>query len=251
MTQTDVKFLGVERLYGAGAVEALGSLEVTVVGIGGVGSWTAEALARTGVGRLRLIDMDDICSSNINRQSHALENTVGEQKVVAMADRINRINPDCQVEAIDLFLTPDNALELLDCPTLWVIDATDRMSVKAALLDSCVQLKKRAVTIGGAGGLTNPALLEIADLGRAGSDALLRMTRRKLRRSYGWAGGRDNNYNIPAVFSRERVQLGDHCQLDAGAGNLDCAGSLGAVCHMTAAFGLAAASIVINSFLER
>ncbi len=250
VSEPGARFLGVERLYGRAAVDALSKLQVIIVGIGGVGSWTAEALARSGVGNLCLIDMDDICCSNINRQCHALEHTIGQQKVQAMEDRIKQINPACQVDGIELFLTPDNAGELLACNADWVVDATDRMSVKAAILGTCRQLNKRAITVGGAGGLTNPALLEISDLGRAGSDDLLRMTRKKLRRSYGWASGSGNIYGVPAVFSRERLPLASDSNGSPYSANLDCAGSLGAVCHVTAAFGLAAASIVINNSTE-
>ncbi len=245
------RFQSLERLYSAEDYKRIRAMRVTIVGLGGVGSWTAEALARSGVASLRLIDMDDICTTNINRQIHALDCTVGQSKVSTLAKRIQHIHPDCLVEAIPLFLTPSNAMELLSSPAHCVVDATDRMSVKAALLDACRQLGLQAVTVGAAGGRTDPTQIEISDLGSSGGDDLLRVTRRKLRRSYGWAPGPGHRYGVLAVFSRETPSLPPTCQhIDITTAShphrIDCSSGIGSVCHLTATFGMAAAAATLQ-----
>lgn len=247
--QTPDRFHSLERLYSPEDYARIRSLCVTIVGLGGVGSWAAEALARSGVASLRLIDMDDICITNINRQIHALENTIGHSKVTTLAQRIHLIHPQCHVESIPLFLTPSNAATLLSEHNEYVIDATDRMSVKAAILDTCRQQAIRVVTVGGAGGRIDPTQIVINDLGLAGGDDLLRVTRRKLRRSYGWASGARNHYGVLAVFSREAQRTPQSCHTDEHSPysrRIDCASGIGSVCHLTAAFGMAAAAAVLQ-----
>lgn len=246
---TPDRFLSVERLYPPAHYACVRSMHATIIGLGGVGSWTAEALARSGVRALRLIDMDDICVSNINRQIHALDSTIGLSKVDVLAQRIHSIHPECHVETVPLFVTPDNAHDLLDGDTDCVIDATDRMSVKASIIDICRRRNVRTVTVGGAGGRTDPTRLEISDLGTAGSDDLLRATRRKLRRSHGWAHGPGHHYGILAVFSREPVIPPHTCETSGGqhaTSRIDCSSGTGSVCHLTATFGLAAAAAALQ-----
>lgn len=241
------RFGALERLYGAKSMERLRQAHVCVIGIGGVGSWTAESLARSGVGELTLIDADDVCITNINRQCHALTSTVGGSKVKEMANRIKDISPDCEVNELPQFITPGNA-SLLDGRDIdLVVDATDRMSVKAAILDACRQRQITTVTIGGAGGRTDATQINVADFASVGRDDLLRMTRRMLRRDYGWEKGEGHHYGVSSVFSTERIIYpaanGTVCDVpEPGASlRMDCATGLGAVCHVTATFGLIAA----------
>lgn len=255
LTEQDDRFRSVARLYGQPVLDQLATLRVTVIGLGGVGSWTAEALVRSGVGHLRLIDMDDICLTNINRQIHSTEASVGRQKCEAMAERIRGINPLCQVDAVSAFVTASNAGALLDGRDDWVVEATDRVGVKATVIAACRRADVAVVTVGGAGGRRDPTALRIADLGRAGGDTLLRLTRRSLRREHGWAGGNGHHYGVPCVFSPEesppRRTTEDIPGARPGWRGLDCGSGPGAVCHVTASFGLAAASVVLNSVNDR
>lgn len=178
------RFGGLERLYGPDSLGRLGAAHVTVAGIGGVGSWCAEALARSGVGALGLIDLDHIAESNVNRQLHALTETLGQAKVVAMAQRVHGINPGCRVAMIDDFVSPDNVGELIPADTRLVIDCTDQALAKIAMI---LEAKRRSIPIvvcGGAGGKTNPLALRAGDLSAAVNDALLSKLRNTLRRQH-------------------------------------------------------------------
>lgn len=160
------RFGGTARLYGQQALAVFAQAHVCVIGIGGVGSWAAEALARTGIGAITLIDMDDVCVTNTNRQIHALRQHVGQSKTEVMAERILAINPECRVTCIDDFITPDNVAELLDHNFSYVIDAIDSVRPKAALLSYCRRFKIPVVTTGGAGGQVDPTKIEVADLAK-------------------------------------------------------------------------------------
>ena len=158
------RFGGTRRLYGNSEVEILRAAHVCVIGIGGVGSWAAEALARSGIGELTLIDMDDVCVTNINRQIHAMTGTVGQSKIEVMAERIKLINPECKVNLIDDFITPDNIREYIDGRFDYILDAIDSMKPKAALLAYCKSNKFKVITTGGAGGQIDPTQIQITDL---------------------------------------------------------------------------------------
>lgn len=238
-------FASLDRLLPAGARELLARATVAVVGVGGVGSWTVEALARCGVGRLVLIDPDAVCRSNINRQLPALATTIGRSKTEVLAERVLSIHPELRVECVERFLTPSNARVLVQPGWDFVVDAIDRMSAKAALLATCREREVRVVTVGGSAGRLDPTRLEVADLGRSGSDELLRLVRRKLRRDYGWAGGENQHYGIPTVFSREIMQLPE-CREGEAIEVRNCDHGLGSAVFVTAAFGLAAAGVVVR-----
>ena len=241
-------FASLDRLLPDGARERLAAATVAVVGLGGVGSWTVEALARSGVGGLVLIDPDTVCRSNINRQLPALESTIGRGKAEVLAERVRQIQPTLEVRYIERFLTPGNAGDLLDPTWDFVVDAIDRMSAKAALLATCRKLQIPVVTVGGSGGRLDPTQLQVRDLGRSGGDELLRLVRRKLRRDHGWEGGADNHYGIPTVFSTEPMRLP---AIDCEAtGVRNCDHGLGSAVFVTAAFGLAAAGVVIRQLAE-
>ena len=250
------RFGGLGRLYGRAALERLARAHVVVIGVGGVGSWTAEALARSGVGRLTLIDMDDVCITNTNRQLPALEGEIGRPKVEVLAERIRRINPGCAVEAVGEFFLESTANRLLAPPCQpydWVVDAVDRMSVKSLLIAKARALHIPVLTVGGAGGRRDASQVRCGDLGATGGDALLKQVRRELRRTYGWPNGRGQAFDVPAVYSAEPQVFpqgdGTVCATKPDAGEnlrMDCASGYGAACFVTGAFGFAAAGEVVR-----
>jgi len=244
------RFGGIERLYGAGALARIAAAHVTVVGIGGVGSWAAEALARSGIGRLTLIDLDHVAESNINRQVHALGATLGAAKVVAMRERILAISPDCAVATVESFVDEQNPATLVPvCDA--VIDAIDQVRAKAALIAHCRRAGIRIVTTGGAGGRSDPTRIELADLARTTQDALASRVRARLRKEHGFPRDPKKKFGVDCVFSPEplrRAAGADSCAaFDAGAG-LNCAG-YGSSVAVTGAFGFAAAARVLAGIL--
>lgn len=235
------RFGGLARLYGESALTRLSAAHVCVVGIGGVGSWAAEALARSGVGRLTLIDLDHVAESNLNRQIHALDQTIGQAKVLAMQERITGINPACVVATIEEFVTPDNAAALLP-PCACVVDAIDQVRAKAALIAHCRAAGIPVVTTGAAGGKSDPAQMRVDDLSRTSQDPLAAKLRATLRRDYGFPRDPKKKFGVQCVYSLEPVRrpaTADLCE--SGPQGLSCAGYGSSVC-VTASFGLAAAS---------
>lgn len=253
------RFGGVDRLYGRGAAERLATRHVAVVGVGGVGSWSVEALVRSGVGELTLIDADDVCVSNVNRQLHALEGQFGRVKVEVLAERARAINPRIRVHTIASFLTPSNLGELLDRGYDLVLDACDSFRVKVEAIAWCRRRKLPLVVVGSAGGRIDATRIQVRDLSRTEHDALLSLIRKKLRQDFHFPRNRDRYFGVPAVFSLENVRYpqtdGTVCgtrpaNADA-AMRLDCGSGLGAAMHVTATFGLVAAGKVIERLLAR
>jgi tRNA threonylcarbamoyladenosine dehydratase len=247
------RFGGVGRLYGAAGLARLRAAHVCIVGVGGVGSWAVEGLARSGVGALTLIDLDDICVTNVNRQLHALDGAIGRPKVEALAERARLISPNCRVETRVEFFTASNAAELLAPRYDVVIDAIDAVTQKALLLAECAQRGLRCVTVGGAGGKRDGTQLRLGDLGESGGDDLLRQVRKRLRRDHGFAGGAGHRYSIRAVWSAERPVFpwaDGTCAATPEPGGesmrLDCASGYGTAVFVTAAFGLAAAQEAVG-----
>jgi tRNA A37 threonylcarbamoyladenosine dehydratase len=242
------RFGGIARLYGAGSLERLASAHVCVIGIGGVGSWAAEALARSGVGRLTLIDLDHVAESNINRQVQALTETLGQAKVVAMQERIAAINPTCRVAVIEEFVTPETAAGLLPACDA-VIDAIDQVRAKAALIAHCRRAGVFLVTTGGAGGRANPTLIRVDDLSRTIQDPLASKVRATLRREYGFPREAKKKFGVDCVYSLEPVARPvTYDTAEHGLHGLSCAGYGSSAC-VTAAFGLAAAARVLDGIL--
>lgn len=238
------RFGGLQRLYGVQGAQRIRQAHVVVVGIGGVGSWVAEALVRSGVARLSLIDMDHIAESNINRQIHALSTTTGQAKVQAMRERIALIHPSCQVDAIDEFVTPDNWPTLLPCPPDALVDACDQVSAKVAMAQWALQNPVGFVTVGAAGGKRLAHKVDVGDLSQITHDPLLAQLRYRLRKHHGAARG-DKRMGISGVFSREAVAPPDpSCDLQVD-GSLNCHG-YGSVVSVTATFGMCAASEILN-----
>jgi tRNA A37 threonylcarbamoyladenosine dehydratase len=238
------RFGGLERLYGVEGASRIRRAHVAVVGIGGVGSWVAEALARSGVARLSLIDMDHIAESNINRQIHALSTTTGQAKVQAMRERIALIHADCQVDVIDDFVTPDNWPALLPCQPDALIDACDQVSAKVAMAHWALQHHVGFITVGAAGGKRLAHKVDVDDLSKITHDPLLAQLRYRLRKHHGAARG-DKRIGIQGVFSREAVAPPDASCAVEGDGSLNCHG-YGSVVSVTATFGMCAASEILN-----
>lgn len=245
------RFSGLDRLYGVAGAQAVRGAHVAVVGIGGVGSWAAEALARSGVGRLTLIDLDHVAESNINRQIHALEATLGQAKVLAMRERIAQINPACVVHGIEEFVSPDNWPALLPEGVDAVIDACDQIRAKTAIAAWALRAKALFISVGAAGGKRLAHQVDIEDLARVTHDPLLAQLRYQLRKAHG-APREGKRIGVPCVFSREAVRQPDaSCAVPgAGDGTLNCAG-YGSLVSVTATFGLCAAGWVMDRLVQR
>ncbi|MEH6627706.1 MAG: tRNA cyclic N6-threonylcarbamoyladenosine(37) synthase TcdA [Motiliproteus sp.] len=253
------RFSGTARLYGADGLERLSKAHVCVVGIGGVGSWAAEALARTAVGKITLIDLDELCVTNTNRQVHALNDNVGQPKVEVMADRIRAINPDCQCWAVEEFVSEDNLDELLLGGFDFVIDAIDSVRPKAAMIAFCRRRKIPVISIGGAGGQTDPTRIQIADLSRTFQDPLAAKVRSQLRRYHGFSKNTKRRFDVPCVFSTEQLRYpqpdGSVCAQktggEEGAMRLDCDSGFGASTCVTATFGFVAVARVVDKLVAK
>nr|WP_067292478.1 tRNA cyclic N6-threonylcarbamoyladenosine(37) synthase TcdA [Marinobacterium profundum] len=250
------RFGGTRRLYGVDTVELYRRSHVCVVGIGGVGSWVVEALARTAIGRITLIDLDDICVTNINRQIHALSGNIGRSKVEAMAERVRAINPEAVVGEVEEFITTENVAELISGDFDYVVDAIDSLREKSALIAHCKRRKIPLITIGGAGGQVDPTRIDIADLSRTSQDPLAAKVRSWLRRHYGFSTSR--KFGVDCVYSTEQLVYpqpdGTVCQqktLAEGSTRLDCDGGFGASVCVTASFGFVAVSRVLKKLQER
>lgn len=244
-TLVERRFAGLERLYGVAGAARVRAAHVAVVGVGGVGSWAAECLARSGVGRITLVDLDHVAESNINRQVHALESTVGQAKVLAMAERIAQINPAAQVTCVDDFATVDNWPAILPEGVDAVVDACDDARVKTAMAAWARQHKPTLfITVGAAGGKRQAHLVDIDDLSKTTHDPLLAQLRYRLRKEHN-APRDGKKMGVTCVFSREAVRGPDpSCAVD-GDGSLNCHG-YGSVVSVTATFGQCAAGWVLD-----
>jgi len=252
------RFAGIGRLYGQAALNTFAEAHVVIVGIGGVGTWVAESLARSGIGQITLIDLDDICVTNTNRQIHATAQTIGQSKVEVMAQRILSINPECQVNEIEDFVTLDNLNDYfprqqVEYKTIsYVVDCIDAVKQKAALIAHCKRNKVPLVTIGGAGGQTDPSQIQVTDLAKTVQDPLLAKVRSILRKEYGFSKNVQRRFAIDAVFSTQHLVYpqadGSVCATKAtaeGSMRMDCASGFGAVTMVTGTFGFMAASRVL------
>ncbi|MCL1092176.1 tRNA cyclic N6-threonylcarbamoyladenosine(37) synthase TcdA [Shewanella kaireitica] len=257
------RFAGIGRLYGQQALHCFAQSHVVVVGIGGVGTWVAESLARSGVGQITLIDLDDICVTNTNRQAHTLKETIGESKVEVMAQRLKQINPECVVNEVEDFITVDNLAEYflgkkaggdLD----YVVDCIDAVKPKTALIAWCKRQKLPIITVGGAGGQSDPTQVQVTDLAKTYQDPLLAKVRNLLRREYNFSKNVARRFGIEAVFSTEQLVYpqtdGSVCNTKATAdGNMrmDCASGFGAVTVVTGTFGFVAVSRVLSKLAAK
>ncbi|MGU9992034.1 tRNA threonylcarbamoyladenosine dehydratase [Bordetella avium] len=254
---TERRFGGLSRLYGPDAPARLRAAHVAVAGLGGVGSWTAEALARCGVGALTLIDLDNIAESNVNRQIHALTSTLGQAKVAAMAERIAGINPDCRLTCIEDFVEPDNLTSVLAGDYAMLIDCTDQVAAKIAMILHARSRSLPMLLCGGAGGKTDPLCLRAGDLSQAVNDALLSKLRNKLRREHGYPRASDAHgralkrvprMGVRALWFDQPAILPAAWKDGAAPQGLSCAG-YGSVVMVTAAMGMAAANEAVQAIL--
>lgn len=243
----DRRFAGVAKLYGQRGLQRFREAHVVVIGVGGVGSWVVESLARCGLGALTLIDLDHVAESNINRQLQALDSTLGQAKVVALETRVKQINSSCVVNTIEEFISADNLEELLGHlpggDHALIVDCIDHAKTKAALIAWCKRRKIPILTVGGAGSCVDPTRVRVLDLSRTENDSLLSRTRKHLRGMHGFSRNQKRRFSVPAVFSdEERLALAE-AGCEAGsevASDLSCAG-YGSVVHVTAVFGFVAA----------
>jgi len=239
-----MRFERTVRLYGTEKLERLHNAHVCIVGIGGVGSWACESLARSGVGHLTLIDMDDICDSNINRQIHALDSTIGQRKAQTMAARIKDINPECEVNFIDDFVSKENIPQYMDKNFDYVLDAIDSVQSKAALVSYCRHNKIKVITSGGAGGQYDPTQVQVCDLSKTVHDPLASKMRAILRKDYGFTSSKDRKFGVSCVFSTEQLEFAT--EMDNGIEKR----VFGTSMMVTASFGLVAAAHIVKRLLQ-
>ena len=249
------RFGGIGRLYGKDALETFTRSHVMVIGLGGVGSWTVESLARSGVGRLTLVDLDDICITNTNRQLPAHEGRYGQMKAEALAARVKSINPSVEVTVELAFYSERNAESLLSTAPDMVVDAIDAVKAKCHLLATCIARGIPVCSCGGAGGRMDATKIQVDDLSRSHGDKLISSVRQRLRKEYGFPTGegkKPRKFKIPTVFSAEEMTPPQPCSLEEGGDpseaprNLNCATGYGAVTHVTATFGCVLSQLVLT-----
>lgn len=253
------RFAGIDRLYGAGALARFAGCRVAVVGVGGVGSWVVEALARSGIGHLTLIDADDICVSNSNRQLPAHAGQYGRPKIQAMAERCKAINPLIEIDAVGEFLVAGNVEAMLDRGHDLVIDACDSFRSKVELIAWCRRRKLPLLVCGSAGGRTDVTQIRVRDLSRTEHDAMLALIRKKLRSEFNFPRNAARYFGVPAVYSLENVRYpqsdGTVCGVRPQPGadsslKLDCDAGLGAATHVTGAFAFALVGKALDLLLK-
>lgn len=260
-SSSDDNFSGINRLYGNEAYDLIRKMHVCVIGIGGVGSWVVEALARSAVGKITMIDYDTIASSNINRQVHTLSTTIDQKKCAAMQERVKQINPGCEVNIIDDFITLDNMQEYLTGTTTprgydYVVDAIDSIKFKAGLIYFCKRNKIPVITTGGAGGLTDPAAIKVVDLSKTYNDALAAKVRSTLRDQYNFTRNPKRSFRVDCVFSSQQQLYPkedgtvSHAKPGIHGVSLDCRFGYGAASFVTGTFGFIAAAHIIRKHLS-
>jgi tRNA A37 threonylcarbamoyladenosine dehydratase len=242
----DRRFGGMRRLYGEAGYERIRAARVAIVGVGGVGSWAAEALARSGIGGLTLIDLDHVSESNINRQVQAVGSTIGQAKVLALHDRIADIHPGCEVTCVEQFVDESNWPVLLSSPAGVVIDACDQMHAKVCIAQWALRSGAHAVVVGAAGGKRRPQAVEVDDLSSVTHDPLLAQLRQRLRKQ-GFAS-MSGRFALQCVFSREAVSV--PLGTSQGDSGLNCHG-YGSSVGVTATFGMVAASLALEFVSSR
>jgi tRNA A37 threonylcarbamoyladenosine dehydratase len=250
------RFSSVARLYGHAALERLQAAHVAVIGVGGVGSWTVESLARSGVGQITLVDLDDVCITNTGRQLPALQSTVGRPKIEVLAERIHAINPECQVNPVAKFFVEATVEEILRLSYSCVVDAIDRFSTKTLLIGECHRRQIPVVTCGAGGGRRDPTRIRVADLAESSQDILLQQVRRGLRDKYDFPKGRSTRFGIPCVYSLESPVyywpdglVRPEPPPQEADRKLDCSQGYGAATHVTGIIGFMAAAEAVKLVL--
>ena len=252
----ETRFGGIGRLYGASALSRFRRAHVCIIGVGGVGSWVVEALARSGIGAMTLVDLDDVCVSNVNRQLPALDPHFGRPKVEVLAERVQAINPQCKITTLQIFFTAETAAEILATPFDYVVDAIDSVSNKTLLITACRARSLPVVVAGSAGGRRDPTALRVDDLARASNDPLLKIVRKKLRSEHGFPDALQKRMGVECVYSPEPVVFpqkdGSVCPMRDPDSDLKltCEGGYGTATHLTGAFGFVLASVVLRRLAE-
>ncbi|HSX50026.1 MAG TPA: tRNA cyclic N6-threonylcarbamoyladenosine(37) synthase TcdA [Cellvibrio sp.] len=252
------RFSGLARLYGQDSLAALTNAHFVVIGLGGVGTWVAEALARSGVGELTLIEMDEVCVTNTNRQSHALKSNLGRPKNQVITERLRDINPELVIHSVEDFIDEHNMKTLVGKQHHVVIDAIDAAHLKARLVAYCLAIKVRLITVGSSGGKRNPQAVTVDDLGRSISDPMLAKVRTQLYRHHNFARDSNRRFRVDAVYSTEQMVYpqpdGSVCmdkQALLDGVKLDCAGGFGSSVMVTGTFGFVAATRAIERYLTK
>ena len=263
MTNDDYsqRFGGIQRLYGTAAVDVLQQMHVFVAGVGGVGSWVVEALARSGVGRLTFIDGDTVDAGNANRQLHTLTSTFDASKVEVMAERVRQISPGCEVNAVHQYLNMENMHGYLDGSGDggydYVVDALDSIKFKSNMIAYCKRNKIPIIATGGAGGLTDPSMIHVADLSKTFNDPLAAKVRSRLRGEFGFSRNPKRSFGVECIFSSQQQVYPkedgtvSHAKPGIHGVSLDCRFGYGSASFVTASFGFMAASRVINKTLKK
>lgn len=251
-----MRFGGIERLYGRDGLQRLERAHVAVIGLGGVGSWAVEALARSGIGELTLVDLDDVCLTNVNRQVQALDATVGQSKARALAERLQQINPALRLHLEESYFNPSSASRILDAGFDHLVDAIDSIRDKCLLVTECKRRRLRLVISGGAGGKRDASRVRVGDLGEATHDPLLKRLRKKLRQEHGFSRDLNEPFGFLAIFSAENPVFpwsdGRVCaEPEPGLSlQLDCASGFGTASFVSGALGFAAASVVVGALAK-
>lgn len=250
------------RLVGDDKMKQLFNSHVMVIGLGGVGSWAAESLARSGIGRITLIDFDEICITNANRQLHALQGFVGQKKANVMSERLKKINPQAIIEALPLFYNKETSEQILNLKPDYILDAIDNLTAKTHLLNECRRQEIKVITSGGASGKMDPTRIKIIDLAQTNIDPLSHSVRKILRQEYAFP--KEKFFNIPCVFSDEipiqpielKYDMGQGFRCVCPQGEIDPHGCMhrsviyGTASFVTGAFGLAMASWVVRNITQ-
>lgn len=252
------RFGGLARLYGQDALQALANAHFAVIGLGGVGTWAAEALARSGVGELTLIELDDVCITNTNRQSHAMASNIGRPKNQVITQRLLDINPELIIHSVEDFIDEHNMKDVIGKQHHVVIDAMDAAHIKARLVAYCLAIKVRLVTVGSSGGKRDLRRITADDLGRAYADPMLQKIRTQLYRHHNFARDKNRKFRVDAIYSDEQMVYpkpdGSVCMdkqfLQEGV-KLDCAGGFGSSVMVTGTFGFMAATRAIERYLSK
>jgi tRNA A37 threonylcarbamoyladenosine dehydratase len=252
MDLLDARFQGFKSLVGAANFKRIQDSTVTVVGLGGVGSWTVEALARSGVGGLKIVDLDEVCVTNINRQLHALTSTVGLSKARVLEARIKEINPNCSVTVFEKFFSPTTADDILGTSTNLLIDAIDSVDNKTALLVECVHRDQRVITVGSGGERLNPLGIQVEDLAFTIHDPLLQIIRKRLRQHHHFPRGERSHFEIPCIYAP--LQRGPQtapesppaCSTETKRTRKSCNEGLGSAVFLTGTLGFAAAAEAVR-----
>ncbi|MGC6423586.1 MAG: tRNA threonylcarbamoyladenosine dehydratase [Lentimonas sp.] len=252
MSNYEARFGAIGRLYGAAGLQRIRDAHICVIGLGGVGSWAVEALARTGVGKLTVVDMDEVCLSNVNRQVHALDETVGRSKAAVLAERVSQIAPECEVVVEECFFTPSTADRLLSVDYDYIIDAIDGTKHKCFLIAEGRKRGLKMITCGGAGGCVDPSRIRIDDLARTINDPLLLQVRKKLRSKYGFPKFKRQKFKIDCVYSDELPVFPQEdgsvaCERESGADyRLNCDQGFGSATYLTGTVGFFLAAEVVK-----